>query len=142
MAELKTRPSDASVDRFIQSLPEEHRRQDCCKLVELMRSATGAQPRMWGSSIVGFGEYHYVYASGREGDWFEVGFSPRKQNLTLYLMAGFDGRETLLRKLGKHRTGKGCLYLNRLDDVHMPTLRQLIVQSVKALRRPRPSRRH
>jgi uncharacterized protein YdhG (YjbR/CyaY superfamily) len=90
---------------------------------------------MWGSSIVGFGDYHYVYKSGREGDWFIIGFSPRKQNLTLYVMGGFPQHAELLTKLGKHKIGKGCLYINHLRDVHLPTLRKLIAESVKHARK-------
>jgi len=100
-------------------------------LVRIMASATGSKPKMWGSSIVGFGSYHYRYASGREGDWFTTGFSPRKQNLTLYVMGGLSGYASLLKKLGKHSTGKGCLYVKRLEDIHLPTLTKLIQVSVK-----------
>jgi hypothetical protein len=96
-----------------------------------MKQVTKAEPRMWGSSIVGFGSYHYKYESGREGDWFVTGFSPRKQNLTLYIMPGFESYGGLLGKLGKHKTGKSCLYVNTLEDVHLPTLKALIRQSVK-----------
>jgi Domain of unknown function (DU1801) len=130
MAELKTKASGASVSRFIASLEDPARREDCQTILEIMKKATGAEPRMWGSSIVGFGKYHYRYESGREGDWFVTGFSPRKQNLTLYLMSGLETHATLLRKLGKHKTGKGCLYINRLSDVDMRTLRELIARSV------------
>jgi hypothetical protein len=133
MAELKTRPTGQSVPQFIRALPDE-RRQECQMLVELMRKATGAEPRMWGPSIVGFGDYHYVYESGREADWFPIGFSPRKQNLTLYAMGGWEPQAALLDKLGKHKLGKGCLYINHLDDVHAPTLRKLISQAVKQAR--------
>ncbi|MCB0148089.1 MAG: DUF1801 domain-containing protein, partial [Caldilineaceae bacterium] len=102
----------------------------CRTLIAIMQEATGAAPRMWGESIVGFGHYHYKYASGREGDWFLTGFAPRKQNLTLYIMAGFDNYEALLSKLGKHSTGKSCLYVKRLADVDMPVLTELVVESV------------
>ena len=131
MAELKTKLNNRSVERFLNSVSDKQKREDCFTLLRLMQQATRAEPRMWGSSIVGFGSYHYVYASGREGDWFVAGFSPRKQNLTLYLMGGFEQHGALLQKLGKHKTGKACLYINRLDDVHLPTLKKLIQSSVK-----------
>src|SRR5512145_1835290 len=126
MAELKTKLNTRSVDRFLKSIPDEQKRRDCFALVKLMQQVTKAEPRMWGSSIIGFGSYHYAYASGHEGDMCLVGFSPRKQNLTLYIMSGFEQRDELLKKLGKHKTGKACLYINRLEDVHLPTLKKLI----------------
>jgi hypothetical protein len=131
MAELKTKPTDRSVERFLNSIQDDKKRRDCFTLLELMQRASGAEARMWGSSIVGFGSYHYKYASGREGDWFLAGFSPRKQNLTLYIMAGFEPYDELLKSLGKYTTGKACLYIKRLDDIHLPTLRKLVRQSVK-----------
>jgi hypothetical protein len=136
MAELKTKPSDASVERFLAAIEDEARRADCRALVRIMKEATGSPPRMWGSSIVGFGDYHFKYASGREGDWFLTGFSPRKQDLTLYLMGGFENHRDLMEKLGKFKTGKGCLYLKRLDDAHLPTLKRLILRSVKQIAKP------
>lgn len=131
MAELKTKVNKASVDKFLHSIKEEKKRADSFTVLELMKQVTKAEPRMWGSSVVGFGSYHYKYASGREGDWFLTGFSPRKQNLTLYIMAGFEKHEDLLKKLGKHTAGRGCLYIKSLDDVHIPTLKKLVQQSVK-----------
>ena len=131
MAELKTRPGDASVESFVASIADESRRQDSRALLELMSEVTGESPRMWGENIVGFGSYHYRYESGREGDWFLAGFSPRKQNLTVYLMSGFDGYGQLLARLGKHKTGKACLYLKRLDDVDRDVLRELVRRSVE-----------
>ncbi|MCB0201914.1 MAG: DUF1801 domain-containing protein [Caldilineae bacterium] len=139
MAELKTKMNDASVDAFLNTVVDERKRQDCFTLVDLMTEATGAQPRMWGDSIVGFGEYHYKYASGREGNWFLAGFAPRKQNLTLYIMSGFDQYDELLGKLGKHSTGKSCLYIKRLDDVDMATLRELVVESVQHMIQNNPA---
>ena len=139
MAELKTKMNDASVDAFLNTVVDERKRQDCFTLVDLMTEATGAQPRMWGDSIVGFGEYHYKYASGREGNWFLAGFAPRKQNLTLYIMSGFDQYDGLLGKLGKHSTGKSCLYIKRLDDVDMATLRELVVESVQHMIQNNPA---
>lgn len=130
MAELKTKPDDdASVEEFLAGVVEE-RRADCAELIEIMGRATGAEPRMWGPSIVGFGSYHYKYDSGREGDWFLTGFSPRKQALTLYIMAGFERYDDLMRRLGRHSTGKSCLYVRRLDDVDLDVLTELVQASV------------
>ena len=131
MAELKTQPNDQSVHTFLNSVENDKKRQDSFTLLQLMEEVTGAAPKMWGDSIVGFGSYHYKYASGREGDWFLAGFSPRKQNLTLYIMAGFDEYDALLSKLGKHKTGKSCLYINKLEDVDLDTLRELVKRSVE-----------
>ena len=131
MAELKTKKNEASVEAYLNSVENKKRRQDSFTVLELMREVTGEEPKMWGTSIIGFGEYHYKYASGREGDWMAVGFAPRKQNLTLYLMDGFTNYETLMAKLGKHKTGKSCLYINKLEDVNMEVLRELIKQSVE-----------
>lgn len=129
MAELKTQKNDASVEAFLHTV-DENRREDCFALLKLMEEVTGAEAKMWGSAIVGFGSYHYKYASGREGDWMITGFSPRKQNLTLYIMAGFDRYDELLAKLGKHSIGKSCLYIKRLADVDTDVLRQLVEASV------------
>ena len=130
MAELKTKATDASVTKFLNAIKDKQKREDCRSIVELMRKATCAEPKMWGTSIVGFGDYHYVYESGREGDWFLTGFSPRKQNLTLYVMGGYARHAELLSQLGRHKMGKGCLYIGALDDLHLPTLRKLISQTV------------
>jgi hypothetical protein len=130
MAELKTTPNEQSVEEFLNSVADEKKRQDCLAVLDLMKKATGAEPKMWGSSIVGFGEYHYKYESGREGDWFLTGFSPRKQNLTLYIMAGFTRYDELMAQLGKYKTGKSCLYIKKLEDVNMDVLRKLVVESV------------
>lgn len=130
MTELKTKPTDQNVEEFLNNLTDEKKRQDCFTLLEIMKEVTQTEPQMWGSSIVGFGDYHYKYASGREGDWFLTGFSPRKQNLTLYLMAGFEQSNELLKKLGKHKIGQSCLYIKRIEDIDLRTLRQLIQQSV------------
>ena len=129
MAELKTKRSDASVTEFLNGVPSERRRKDSFAVLELMKEVTGEEPAMWGTSIVGFGSYRYKYASGREGEWPLVGFSPRKQNLTLYIMSGFDGYDALLADLGKYRTGKACLYISKLDDVDLWTLRELVKQA-------------
>ncbi len=138
MAELKTKENDQSVDTFLSTIEDAQKQADCRTLVAIMQEATGAEPRMWGDSIVGFGHYHYKYASGREGDWFLVGFSPRKQNLTLYIMAGFDNYEALLGKLGKHSTGKSCLYVKRLADLDMSVLKELVVESVAHMQATNP----
>jgi hypothetical protein len=131
MAELKTKLTNASVDAFLNSIQNEQVRQDCWAIVDIMQKATNAIPQMWGSSIVGFGSYHYTYASGREADWMLTGFSPRKQNITLYIMAGFEQYDELLAQLGKHACGKSCLYIKRLSDVDLPTLEKLVQASVK-----------
>ena len=131
MVENKTTPNDQDVEQFLNSVDDERKRKDSFMILELMKQVTGLEPRMWGSSIVGFGSYHYTYESGCEGDMPLAGFSPRKQNLTLYNMGGFERYDDLLKKLGKHTTGKGCLYIKRLDDVDLPTLKSLIEESVK-----------
>jgi len=138
MAELKTKENDQSVEAFLAGIEDAQKQQDCRTLVAIMQEATGAAPRMWGDNIVGFGHYHYKYASGREGDWFLTGFSPRKQNLTLYIIAGFDHYEALLSRLGKHSTGKSCLYVKRLADVDMPILTELVVESVAHMKATNP----
>lgn len=130
MAELKTQKNEASVDTFLEGVDSEKKREDSYALLDLMREVTGEEPAMWGTSIVGFGSYHYRYASGRTGEWFLSGFSPRKQNLTLYIMSGFDEYESLLAKLGKYKTGKSCLYINKLEDVDPEVLRELVRRSV------------
>ncbi|HAX43450.1 MAG TPA: DUF1801 domain-containing protein [Bryobacteraceae bacterium] len=134
MAELKTKQTQASVSAFLDAVENEQRRADCRTVLNLMLAVTGEEPKMWGPSIVGFGSYHYKYASGREGDWFVAGFSPRKQDLTLYIMAGFDRYDELMAKLGKYKTGKSCLYLKRLSDVDLGVLEELVRASVEAMR--------
>jgi len=131
MSELKTKPTEASVTAFLKAIDVPATRSDCRQLSALMRELTGQRPKMWGTSIVGFGSYHYRYRTGREGDWFVVGFSPRKQNLTIYLMPGFARYPALMKKLGKYKTGKCCLYVKRLDDVDRNVLRQLVTRAVK-----------
>ncbi len=132
MADLKTVPTRVSVDRFLQGIKDEKNRADCYQIKEMMEKATRSKGKMWGTSIVGFGDYHYVYDSGRENDWFITGFSPRKQNLTLYMMGGFDQFPDLMEKLGKYSRGKGCLYIKRLEDVDTKVLQKLLTKSVKA----------
>ena len=131
MADLKTVPTKVSVDKFLKGITDEKKRADCYQILEIMKKVTKAEPKMWGTSIVGFGKCHYVYESGREGDWFITGFAPRKQNLTLYMMGGFNQFQELMEQLGKHSTGKGCLYINRLEDVDAKVLKEVISKSVK-----------
>ena len=131
MADLKTKRTRGNVEAFLNSVTDEKKRQDSFAILELMKQVTGKKPEMWGDSIVGFGSYHYKYKSGREGDWFLTGFSPRKQNLTLYVMAGFDQYDSLLQKLGKFKTGKSCLYIKKVEEIDLPTLRELVEQSVQ-----------
>jgi hypothetical protein len=137
MAELKTQVTKASVDKFLQGIRDEKKREDCFQVLKIMKKATKAEPKMWGPSIIGFGDHHYKYASGRENDWFMAGFSPRVQNITLYSMGGFDAE--LLKNLGKYKMGKGCLYISRLDDVDQKVLSKLIQKSVKDLQAKSPS---
>ena len=134
MAQLKTRPSGRSVTAFLAAIRDPHLREDCTTLVRLMKKVTKARPKMWGSSVVGFGSYHYRYGSGREGDWFLTGFSPRKRNLTIYLLAGAAREPALRKRLGKHKTSVGCLYVNGLAGIDLKVLEQLITRSVRALR--------
>ena len=131
MAELKTKPTDESVQRFLDSVENEKKRQDSYEILALMQEVTGEEAKMWGDSMIGFGSYHYKYKSGREGEWFLTGFSPRKQSLTLYIMSGFEEYESLLAKLGKYKTGKSCLYINKLTDVDQHILRELVKRSAE-----------
>ena len=134
MAENKTQKTGASVDEFLALVENRTRREDGFRLLQMMQEVTGLEPEMWGPSMVGFGDYHYRYESGREGDIFLTGFSPRKQSLSLYIMAGFDAYEGLLSRLGKHRMGASCLYINKLADVDMDVLRELVLQSFEHAR--------
>ncbi len=138
MTELKTKPTIKSVEQFLKKVENPTKKEDSFKILELMKEVTNEEPIMWGESIVGFGSYHYKYASGREGDWPLVGFSPRKQNLTLYIMSGFDKYEEILENLGKFKTGKSCLYINKLKDVNMRSLKELLSESVKHMKKEKP----
>ncbi len=138
MSDLKTRPTGASVEAFIDAVEHPRRREDARTLLELMHRVTGEEPVMWGPSIVGYGSYHYRYASGQEADWPVVGFSPRKQNLSIYIMTGFEASDALLSRLGKHKTGKSCLYVNKLADVDLEVLETLVRASVAEMRRMYP----
>lgn len=135
MSELKTKPNHGDVESFIASVEPEQKRDDSRALLKLMQEITGEEPVLWGPSIIGFGNYHYVYESGREGDWFLTGFSPRKQALTIYLMGSHGFDNSLMDKLGKHKTGKGCLYVKKLDDVDEKVLKELIEKSIEALKK-------
>lgn len=138
MAELKTRETDADVDAFLDAIEDERRRDDCRAICQMMREASGAQPRMWGASIVGFGHYDYRYESGRTGTWMRIGFAPRKRDLTLYIMPGFDDAADLLAELGKHKTGKSCLYVKSLADLDEAVLRRLIDRALAHMRQKYP----
>ena len=133
MATLKTTPNDADVQSFLEGVEHAKRQEDSWKMLEIMREETGHAPKMWGSSIIGYGSYHFVYASGREGDWMLTGFSPRKTSLTVYIMNGFERYDDLLAQLGKFKTGKSCLYVKQLEDVDEGILRQLIRESCQYL---------
>jgi hypothetical protein len=139
MADNKTKPTKLSVAVFIDALTDETKRADAKALVKLMQSASGEKPTMWGPSIIGFGSYHYTYESGREGDMPLAGFSPRKAATVLYGMMGFSHSEALLAKLGKHTTGKGCLYIKNLADVDQKVLKALVLKSVTAKRTRQPN---
>ena len=130
--EIKTKENDASVEAFLDSVDDEQQREDSYKVLEMMKSMTGDEPKMWGASIVGFGNLVYTSpATGREVDWLKIGFSPRKGNLSLYVLNGSPKQEDLLAKLGKHKTGKGCLYIKRLSDVDEKVLEKLIRESLR-----------
>ena len=138
MAQLKTQPNDQSVKDFLNGVENETRRDDSFTILELMQQVTGSEPTMWGDSIIGFGTYRYKYASGKPVEWFLVGFSPRVQNLTLYIMSGFDQYDQLLDKLGKHSTGKSCLYVKRLENIDLDILKELIEKSVAHMKATNP----
>lgn len=138
MSDMKTRPTAASVAAFLDSVESDRRREDGYAVLQLMNEVTGEEPVLWGDSIVGYGQYHYKYDSGREGDFFLVGFSPRKQNMTLYIMPGFDAYDDLLSKLGKHKIGKSCLYVNKLADVDQDVLRELVARSYQHMKSTNP----
>lgn len=135
MAELKTKPTKASVAAFLEEVDNPLKREDAREVLALMKDVTGKRPKMWGTSIVGFGSYHYRYESGQEGDWPVTGFSPRKQYLTIYIMPGLTRYASLMKKLGKYKTGKSCLYLKNLDDVDRNVLRRLVARSVTDMKK-------
>jgi len=131
MAELKTKKNAASVKGFLNTIKDKQKRDDSFSVLEIMKKVTGEKPAMWGPSIIGFGNVHLVYESGRELDWMKIGFSPRKQNLTLYVSSSSEGQSELLKKLGKHKTGKGCLYINKLSDIDTQVLKKIIERGYK-----------
>lgn len=133
MAEIKTKPTGKNVADFIHGIEDEQKRNDCIEIDRIMQGLTNSTGKMWGDTIVGYGDFRYKYASGRENDWFLVGFSPRKQNLTIYIMTGFDRYDEIMSRLGKFKTGKSCLYVKRLDDIDREVLEELITASCKAL---------
>jgi hypothetical protein len=137
MTEPKTKPTDVKVEDFLNAVEQPTRKGDGFELLRIMKEITKEKPVMWGPSIVGFGSYHYKYESGREGDMPLVGFSPRKQSLSLYIMPGFDEYEDILGRLGKHKIGKSCLYINKLADVDISVLKELIAKSVEKLTKER-----
>jgi hypothetical protein len=134
MAEVKTKPTERSVDSFILAVEDDKVRADCYAIINLMEKVTGEKPKMWGPAIIGFGKYAYKYESGHSGEICMTGFSPRKANITLYVLANFPGQAELLQKLGKHKSGKGCLYIKKLDDVNINVLESLMKESIKFLK--------
>ena len=133
MKENKTKQTNENVEWFLSSIEEDQKREDCQNLLDIMQEITQQPPKMWGTSIVGFGEYHYKYKTGREGDWFLTGFAPRKQALTLYLMCDLSHDGLDFEGLGKYKKGKGCLYLKRLSDINLNVLKRIIKDSILSL---------
>jgi hypothetical protein len=131
MAELKTKKTEASVEDFLNKIKDESTRQDCFEIAKILKQATRSEPKMWGSSIIGFGSRLLKYPNGRELDWMLIGFSPRKANITLYIPGGIEKQSDLLKKLGKHTTGKGCLYIKSLKDVDKKVLKEVVNSSLK-----------
>ncbi len=138
-SENKTKETKASVEAFLNKVEPEWKKEQAYQLLDLMKELSGSEAKLWGPSLVGFGTYHYKYASGREGYFFRVGFSPRKTALTIYIMPGFDRFDVLMKKLGKYKTGKSCLYIKRLEDIDMDVLKELIVESLKYMREKYPN---
>lgn len=138
MSELKTRPNDQNIEKFLNDIEDKQKRSDCFDLIDLMTEITGEAPKMWGNSMVGFGSYHYKYESGREGDWFLTGFSPRKQNLTIYITAGFKDYDEIMGLLGKYKTGSSCLYVKKLSDIDPAQLKLLVKKSVTDIKKRYP----
>jgi hypothetical protein len=141
MAELKTKPTEVSVADFLARVESEQVRDDCREIIKLMKKATGFPAKMWGPSIIGFGQYHYKYESGHEGDMCLVGFSPRKGNLTLYVLGDFPGQEALLKKLGKCKVSKACLYVKKLEDIDMKVLEKIVKDSVDFTKKKYPDKK-
>lgn len=129
--ENKTKPNILNVDEYLDTITDDLKKSDSLKLVEIMKSVSGLEPVMWGASIVGFGTYHYKYASGREGDWFLIGFSPRKNNFSIYVKSYVENYEEELLKIGKHKTGKGCIYVKKLSDIDIEVLKDILRKSLE-----------
>ena len=138
MTQLKTQRANDSIEEYLAGLDDPRKRDDCFVLLRMMREVTGEEPAIWGGTIVGFGFYKYRYNSGRRGEWFITGFAPRKRDLTVYIMPGFDAYQPLMQRLGKHKTGKSCLYLSKLEAIDLPTLRELVSRSVADMRENNP----
>lgn len=138
MAELKTKANDASVSEFLDAIEHDGKREDARAILQIMQDVAGCEPQMWGASIIGFGRYQYKSDSGRGGEWFRIGFSPRKRNLTIYVINGFSNYATLIESLGKHKISKSCLYINKLKDVDVDVLRTLMVESLNDMRETYP----
>lgn len=141
MTDIKTKQTEQSVESFLNKVADEKVREDCFAIIKLMQKVTGMKPVMWGTSIIGFGKYHYKYESGHEGDICLVGFSPRKQNIALYVKAGIEGQDALLKKLGKHKAAKGCLYIKRLEDVDINVLGDIVKGTVSYLKKKYPDKK-
>lgn len=139
MAKNKTQPTTMTASAFLNAIDDEDRRRDCKTIAKLLREISGKRSVMWGTSIIGYGQYHYKYASGREGDSFRIGFSPRKQDITIYIMPGYTDFGHILAKLGKHKKGKSCLYIKRLSDVNMTVLKRLLKAGWKDMQKRYPS---
>jgi hypothetical protein len=135
MSELKTRPNDEDIGIFLNRIEDKQKRADCFELIDLLTEITGESPKMWGDRMIGFGSYHYKYESGREGDWFLTGFSPGKQNLTIYITAGFKNYEATMSHLGKYKTGSSCLYVKKLSDIDTEQLKVLVKKSVMDMKK-------
>lgn len=135
MSDLKTKPTEQDVTSFLNQVEPEWKRKDAFVLLELLQKITYEKPVMWGESLIGFGSYHYKYESGREGDWFLAGFSPRKQNMTVYIMGGFENQTDLLEKLGKHKKSTGCLYFKKISDIDISVLKQMVLLSIETVKK-------
>ncbi len=138
MTKNKTQPTKMTVSTFLNAIEDEDRRRDCKTIARLLKEVSGKRPVMWGTSIIGYGQYHYKYASGREGDSFRIGFAPRKQDITIYIMPGYTDFGHILAKLGKHKKGKSCLYIKRLSDVNMAVLERLLKAGWKDMQKRYP----
>lgn len=141
MAAIKTKPTEQTVESFLDKTTNEKVRKDCMTIIKLMKKITGERPKMWGPSIIGFGNYHYKYESGHEGDMCITGFSPRKPNITLYVMGDYPEKDELLKKLGKHKASKACLYIKKLEDIDIAVLEKMISKSVEYVKKKYPGKK-